>query len=213
MTRETATSARTVLGGLVVFLVLVLAPHLLRSEYDFRSRWLSEYAIGPYGWIMNAAFLALAVTEGVLAIGMLQGGPPSAWVRSGAALLGVAALALALLPVLPTDLDAPGQVGLRLRTLAGLWHDQLNAVSGYATLGTMGCWAIAFRSAAEWRQLAIPTGIIAAVLVANGIFAPLVLPRELAGLSQRFAVLLTVAWLGTVGLHLLPHQRFRLHSS
>jgi hypothetical protein len=139
MSKQTAVAARTVLGGLLVFLILVAVLHLLRSDYDFRSRWLSEYAIGQYGWMMNAAFITLAVAEAMLAIGMLLGGSSSAWVRLGAAFLGVAAVAVALLAVLPTDLDVPGQVGSRIRTPTGRWHDHLNALGGYATLGAMGC--------------------------------------------------------------------------
>ena len=206
MRREAAISARIALGCLLVFLLLLAGLQVLRSDYDFRARWLSEYAIGPYGWMMSAAFLALAIAEAMLAIGMLWGENSSAWVRIGAAFLGVAAISLALLAVLPTDLDAPGQVGARLRTSAGRWHDQLGALSGYATLGAMGCWAILFRRAPVWRNLVWPTVVIAGLMVANGVFAPVVVPRAVAGLSQRLGVLLAVAWLGLVGFRVLRRR-------
>ena len=44
-----------------VFVVLLLLLHVVRSELDPSWHFISEYEIGKHGWIMQAAFLVLAL--------------------------------------------------------------------------------------------------------------------------------------------------------
>lgn len=50
-----------------LFVVLVLAAHLLKPEISPRWRMLSELAIGRWGWVMNAAFIAWSASNLALA--------------------------------------------------------------------------------------------------------------------------------------------------
>jgi Protein of unknown function (DUF998) len=45
-----------------IFLVLLAALHVVKPEFDPSWRFVSEYAIGRYGWIMVVAFLSLALS-------------------------------------------------------------------------------------------------------------------------------------------------------
>jgi hypothetical protein len=49
-------------AGLLGFVTIVLALHCLQPEYDARRQLVSELALGPYGWAMMPAFVALALS-------------------------------------------------------------------------------------------------------------------------------------------------------
>ncbi|MBC9914925.1 DUF998 domain-containing protein [Chitinophaga varians] len=50
-----------VTGLLYVFLLLLL--HLLEPEFDPSWRFISEYALGKFGWLMNLVFLSFVVSS------------------------------------------------------------------------------------------------------------------------------------------------------
>ena len=56
------TAARLALSGAVLFLVLLAALHIIKPELDPSWRFISEYAIDDYGWVMMVAFLSLALS-------------------------------------------------------------------------------------------------------------------------------------------------------
>jgi uncharacterized protein DUF998 len=55
-------AARLSLAAAATFLVLLVALHVIKPEFDPSWRVISEYALGDYGWIMVLAFLTLAVS-------------------------------------------------------------------------------------------------------------------------------------------------------
>src|SRR6476660_3706238 len=52
----------------VIFIILIILLHFLRPEYDLRERFISEYAVGAYGFLMTVAFVCLSLGSFVLAI-------------------------------------------------------------------------------------------------------------------------------------------------
>jgi hypothetical protein len=70
MTEATATAARpataisrtaalTSFAGAAAFVVLLAVLHLIKPGLDPSWRFISEYAIGDYGWMMVLAFLVV----------------------------------------------------------------------------------------------------------------------------------------------------------
>lgn len=57
------TASRTAISAVAVFILLLLAAHLLKPDLAPSWHFISEYAIGPYGWVMQAAFWALAIAN------------------------------------------------------------------------------------------------------------------------------------------------------
>src|SRR5579863_5352549 len=52
--------------GTGIFLVILVVLHVLRPDLDPSWRFISEYELGPQGWLMHVAFISLAVgTTGV----------------------------------------------------------------------------------------------------------------------------------------------------
>lgn len=50
------------LASAILYLILLLLLHFIKPEFDPSWRFISEYAIGDYGWIMQLAFFVLAIS-------------------------------------------------------------------------------------------------------------------------------------------------------
>ena len=59
-------AARVSLITAASFLVLLAAMHILEPEFDPSWRFISDYELGSYGWLMQLAFLLLAVSAASL---------------------------------------------------------------------------------------------------------------------------------------------------
>jgi len=93
--------ARLAIVATVSFLVLLVGLHVLQREFDPRTRYVSEYVLGPYGAVMSVAFYTLALAAGALAIAFfLEGRVPRAPVGLA---LSVWAGGLVMAGIWPTD--------------------------------------------------------------------------------------------------------------
>jgi hypothetical protein len=84
---KTASIATVALVGVVYFVVAIVILHVLRPDLNPIQRPTSEYAVGPYGWLMTSAFFSMSVASWALIIGLYQGVSQSARSRIGLGLL------------------------------------------------------------------------------------------------------------------------------
>ena len=47
------------IAGAGIFAALVVVLHVVEDEFEPSSRFISEYVLGDWGWLMNLAFIAL----------------------------------------------------------------------------------------------------------------------------------------------------------
>jgi hypothetical protein len=102
---ETAISRSAALlsfAGAAAFVVLLAALHLIKPGLDPSWHFISEYAIGDYGWIMVLAFLSLALSYVGLFVAIRSQLRTIAG-RIGLALLLVSSLGLAIAAAFTTD--------------------------------------------------------------------------------------------------------------
>ena len=97
--------ARVGLGGVGFFLVFVLLLHFLETEYNPVSRFVSQYALGDYGYLMNIAFILLGIGTANLAIGLNRDSNPGH--RIASALLGVSATMIIVAGLFNPDPSLP----------------------------------------------------------------------------------------------------------
>jgi len=95
--------------AIAYFAVAAVATHIVSTQYDFVRDYISDYAVGPYGWIYASAFLASFIGCIALAVTLWQAVPPPALSRVGAALIVIVGLAYAVDFFYPTDILAPGE--------------------------------------------------------------------------------------------------------
>lgn len=184
------------------FAGLLLLLHLIQPQLDPTWRFVSEYALGPAGWLMTAAFLALALAcAGVVA---LYWGQASTVVgRIGVVLAGLSGLGLLIAAVFPTD---PITTAPQDATPSGTLHQvggQLNLTPFAILLITIGLGRFAAWRAVRGRLWLIVTIALAAAIgftstaaVSAGTFGPGVY----TGLFGRIMLLAFAAWVIVAGL-------------
>jgi Protein of unknown function (DUF998) len=119
VTAISPTAARLSFAGAATFTLLLAALHLIKSELDPSWHFISEYAIGEYGWIMVLAFLSLALGYASL-IFALRSQLQTIAGRVGLALLLVSALGLTIAAIFTTD---PITVSKDAATTEGSLHN------------------------------------------------------------------------------------------
>lgn len=95
-------AARTAAGCAVAFLFALIALHLLRTDLDPTWRPISEYAIGPHGWLMTTCFALWGTGPIALAIAVRKEASTRA-AQVGLALLVLGAFGPLLAAAFPMD--------------------------------------------------------------------------------------------------------------
>ena len=117
-TGDAGMAARLAAIGSIAVGLIILALHAIRPEYQPSWRFISEYAIGPGGWIMQAAFVLWAASCGALALA-LRGHVRARSGKAGLVVLMVAAAALVPAGLFPQDpVTAPPET----HTVSGSIH-------------------------------------------------------------------------------------------
>ncbi|HUJ14373.1 MAG TPA: DUF998 domain-containing protein [Thermoanaerobaculia bacterium] len=62
--------ARVAIGAIIIYQLLLIGLILLRPDLDPSWHTISEWAIGPYGWLMSLAFFVSAVSYAALLIAL-----------------------------------------------------------------------------------------------------------------------------------------------
>jgi hypothetical membrane protein len=178
------------MGFFVYFVLALLLMHAIRPDYTIIDHMISDYAVGPTGWVMTTAFTSLAFGCLALAIGLLRDGPQSWLCRIGASLLIVAFIGLVVTALFPTDLEtAP-------TTQAGNIHTISFLVNVVSILVSTLCLAFSYGSSPDWRGHSTPALIFAGLLVIAVVAQFLTLHRGAPyGIANRLFVAILMAWL------------------
>lgn len=208
--RRVVVAARLSLAASAAFVLLLAAVHVLKPDLDPSWRMVSEYEIGRHGWLMQSAFVALAVAT----VSVAMAARPHVAGRTGRvglALLLIAAAGTALagfavsdpITAAPDELTQHGNlhgVGALLGiptfpVAAALVSRGLrNARTGASALrgvrlATLGTWA-GLSQFLMAMLLFVPGN--------GGTFGP----ETPIGLPNRVLILTYVAWLVTVAVPL-----------
>jgi len=197
--------ARVSLMANGLFVGLLAALHGLKSNLDPSWHFISEYAIGKYGWLMQGAFLALAVANlGTLAA--IRDSLKTVAGKIGAGLFLVGTFGTVLAGVCITD---PMNTPPEAQTLHGTLH---NVGGGLGLLGFIGTLIFSVRLLRDprWRP-ARPAVVLATALLIlgflisfvsiamitaqhNGVFGP----DTPVGWPNRIGILSGCAWLAII---------------
>lgn len=208
------TAALLSFAGAATFVVLLAALHFIKPELDPSWHFISEYAIGDYGWIMVLAFLSLALSYVSLFVAIRPQLRTIAG-RIGLALLLVSALGLTIATVFTTD---PITVSEDAVTTEGNLHN-LGGTLGIAMpfaaaliswkLGRNPAWSSARRPLLWATGLALVAFLVSFVSLgvmvsqSGGKFGPDVL----VGWPNRFEILAYSVWLMTVAWQAVKLRR------
>ena len=138
-------------GGVTSFLSLG-ALHVLRPDLDPSWHVISEYAVGPFAWVMALCFASLAVACAALFVALL-GNARTVGGRIGLGALLFAALGLAMASLFPIDAitNPPGPV-----TLSGQLHGVSAMIGNPGLITAALCLAYALRRNPLWAPVRTP---------------------------------------------------------
>jgi hypothetical protein len=171
--------------GILLFAVIVCLLHFLRPDKNRLSCFVSEYAVGNYGWLMSIAFYTLAVATAMLLIGLLQ--DCNAFV-TGCITLGIFSAGILLAGIFPTDL--PGDPP----TPRGLIHGFAALIALLSLCISMIAWGKIFKKKERWKSFAKPStfyGVVSLVLLIIFIGSSI----SFRGLTQRILLAWDISWL------------------
>jgi hypothetical protein len=214
MTRGSLTAAKLSFAAAGVFLTLLVALHFIKSDFNPWWNMISQYEVGRYGWIMQAAFLCIALSCIGLAVSVRSqartiGG------RIGLVLLLIAATGMVIaafnitdpITTLKADFTDHGRrhgLGFAL----GVPGFTIAAVLLSLSLRRNEAWSSARRALLWTAQL--PWVSLAAMVATVLVFLPRnggrFGPGVLVGFPNRLYMVASCAWLMTVAWHAL-----RLH--
>ena len=169
------------------FSVVLVALHFLRADLDPAAETVSQYAIGPYGYVMTIALLVLGLGVLALAQALIWGvASPS---RLGSQLLRLAAISLFAMVVFPTNHD-PGPM-----SQSEFIHNSAFGVSFGATIGSMFALTHQFSQDPRWRSYWPVSSVLWLAAMAGFVAVNGTLHTPWIGVAQRISVAIVLSWL------------------
>ena len=181
------------------FLTAAVGAHVVMTQYNFFADYISDYAVGPWGWIYGSAFLASAIGSIALATSLVLLLPSQALSRIGVVLLVLVGVTYAVDFAFPTDILPPGAPPT---TAVGIVH-LLDALLGWV-LFTVGSVLISssLRHAAYWKvwQPLLTTLAWLSVLLLVVLVGVVISKAPFGGLAEKLFILDRNVWAVALGI-------------
>jgi hypothetical protein len=188
--------ATTAIACFAYFVLALLLLHLLRPDRAPATTFISGYAVGPYGWVMTTAWLAVSGGCLMLLLGLTRSGP-----RSGAARLGTFLMGILWISVLITAIFPPSKKGEP--SISGEIHTITFFVNMTCILLASVLLPVGFGSDPRWRAFRRTAATLASLLVFALVLQFLMAYLEvLPGLANRFFATVFIVWLLAIAIRL-----------
>ncbi len=192
MKNHTKIFALVSLIGNSIFILLVFLLHFLRKDLYLFEHFVSEYAIGNYGWVQTIGFFSLAIGQLFLIIGLRNNIKPS--ITSLTTFI-VWCSCIFLIAIFPTNLPNASP------TIANTIHN-FSALFAFISLAvTMISWGRDFKKNKNWKnlsKLSLSFGTVSFLLLVALTLSPI----SFRGLTQRILISLDLCWLIVISSHL-----------
>jgi hypothetical membrane protein len=206
---------RVAAAGTLAVMLIIVALHAVKPEFEPSWRFISEYAVGPYGWLMKLAFLIWAASCAALALA-LRREVQSTFGKAGVAVLLIVAAALVGAGLFPQDpvTAAPDQASTAgklhaIASMIGIPGTPIAAMLISSSLWrTNPAWAphrmaIMGSAHATWISLLLMVAYLMWAVPRAGGFNP----EVWAGWMNRLVVATYLAWLWVVAHRLIANSR------
>jgi len=172
----------------------------LRPDYNPLRNFMSEYLVGPFGFLGTAAACVLAATLLMLMIGLRLGVRPSGFLTASCILMGVVIISVCVSAIFPIDLFPPDG-RLPNFTRAGIIHVVFAVPLFVSLIALLFILPSAYTRDEKWRSSSHMTLLLGFLTLASFVGCFLA-PFYLRGLAQRATGLPVLVWLLLTGLRL-----------
>jgi Protein of unknown function (DUF998) len=196
MSRVTMVLALLTIGGIATFLFNLTALHFLRPDVNPVLEPISNFAVGPYGFLFTAADIGGGLAALALILGLYLGIAPRARSYIGLFLLGLYGASELLAGIFPIDVGAE-------TTTAGAIHNIVGNIGFFGFPIAVILLSLGMGKDERWRSLRLPALALAGVVVLTVILTMVGFNIGIGfGVTQRIANVAAMVWMLVVALHL-----------
>jgi len=196
MSRVTMVLALLTIGGIATFLFNLTALHFLRPDVNPVLEPMSNYAVGPYGFLFTAADIGSALAALALMVGLYLGIAPPGRSYVGLFLLGLYGVSELLAGIFPIDVGAEA-------TTVGAIHNIVGNIAFFAFPVGVILLSLGMGKDERWRSLRLPALALASVIVLTVILTMVGFNVGIGfGVTQRLSNVAVILWMLVVALHL-----------
>jgi hypothetical protein len=182
--------------GVIVWVVAVIALHFLDPDLAAADTYVSDYALGDYGWLMRAAFIVVGIGTIAIGLGLRLSLAPGKRVTASVILVLIAGIGFLLAGIFNGD-----PTGVEDLTTAGMIH-LVSALVLFLSL-VVSAWLLrgVFKRDESWGSLSTPAlwfAIALTVLFLVSFGTPEDGP---VGLTQRLFAGVMMVWLFVLGMN------------
>jgi hypothetical protein len=178
--------------------------HLLRPDCNPLRNYVSEYLVGPFGFLGTAAAFVLAAAFLMVLAGLRFSVRPSGHLTASCVLLCVVIISLCVCAVFPIDfiIQPDGShPPLRSLTRACIIHILSSCLLYASLIALLLTLPRAYKRDEKWRSFS-QTTLFLEFLILVSFLGLILVPFYLRGLAQRGNFLVILAWLLLTGLRL-----------
>jgi hypothetical protein len=189
--RQVAWLALIALIGIVYFAVAVVVLHFLRPEYNPINHAVSNYAVGQYGYLMTAAFYALALSLLALVFGLIRSLTFTNQARVAILLLCLASAGMVVMGIFPGDVHALHPPA----TITGIIHWTAAGISFLSIMITAFLLSSCFRTDERWQAFQHRCFVLALTMVGALLLYGILALVGWIGIGQRIFIAMCLLWL------------------
>ena len=194
--RVTGFLALLAIVGIVDFLLNVAALHFVRPDVNPVLEPMSDYAVGPYGFLLTAADIGSGLAALALAFGLYLSLASPARSYVGLFLLGLYGVSVLLAGIFPIDVGGEA-------TTVGTIHNIVGNISFFGFPIAVILLSLGMGKDERWRSFRRPALALSLVVVLTVILTIVGFNLGIGfGLTQRIANVTALVWMLAVALHL-----------
>ena len=205
--RVNTIAAYITLSSVIYYATAIILLHILRTDFDPRYRYLSEYVNGPYGSLMSSTFFVLSLGSLALLFGLWRSVSSKFRFVPGMLLWLAWACAVFFAGIYPGDLQGSPQ------TRNGEIHNHMGMIAFPCATLALPLLSLPLRWDKGWRSVWASTMLLSLPVIVSFFALDRLGEMRLAGLAQRVFLGVTLIWMWVMGRQMLAIEKKRPRQS